>query len=335
MLLPIGLGLVAVAYLFYRQFDIEQFRQIAWTQRAFAWIGAALLLMIARHGFYMWRMRSLTGFTWRKCAALVVLWEFSAALTPTSKGGPFVMLFAFTYEKLSAGRSLATVFYTMVCDSGFFVFLVPILLSIYGPSVLYPGMESYSDVRLASGTFFTIYGIIATYWTVMVFFLFLQPRLTRVAADWLSQRRLLRRWQTSIRNTGTEFLVAAENIRQAGWRQHVGAIGGTLGAWTSKFITINCLIIALMPSIPIDGFTQLFLYARLVSMFVIMNFSPTPGGAGLAEMALVGFISDYVPGGIALVVALLWRLMAYYAYLLLGAIVAPAWISEKLGKKSV
>jgi hypothetical protein len=67
-------------------------------------------------------------------------------------------------------------------------------------------------------------------------------------------------------------------------------------------------------------------------MFIIMSFSPTPGGAGLAEVALAGFITDYVPKGIGIVVALLWRSMAYYGYLLLGAVVVPGWIASKMAE---
>jgi len=88
-----------------------------------------------------------------------------------------------------------------------------------------------------------------------------------------------------------------------------------------------------VPSTPIDGATQAFIYARLVAMFIIMAFSPTPGGAGLAEIALAGFISDYVPAGIGLVIALLWRGMAYYGYLLAGALVVPGWIAARVGER--
>jgi hypothetical protein len=95
---------------------------------------------------------------------------------------------------------------------------------------------------------------------------------------------------------------------------------------------INCLIIAVVPDTPVDGSTQAFIYARLVAMYIIMSFSPTPGGAGLAEIALAGFLSDYIPRGIGMVVALLWRGMAYYGYLLLGAIIAPAWVNSHLFK---
>lgn len=330
VILPIALGIAAVAYLFYRQFDPAQYRSIAWTKQAFFWIGIGFLLLVLRHVFASARLHAITRgyFSWRKCLELIVLWEFSGALTPTSKGGPFLMLFVLTREKLPAGRTAAAVFYTMVCDSGFFVLTLPILLLLYGPPMLYPGMKSFNDVSLASSAFFITYGIMVTYWVILVILLLVKPQYTQSIMHWLAGRRWLQRWTTKIKRLGDEFVLAATEIRRQDWRYHIKVIGSTIGAWTSKFIMINFLIIALAPATPLDGATQAFIYARLVAMFIIMAFSPTPGAAGLAEVALTSFISDFVPPGVGLVVALIWRGMAYYGYLLLGAIIVPAWIAR-------
>ena len=337
MIVPIALGIVAVGYLFYRQFDVERFREIHWTWRAFGWIGLAFVLLIIRHLFYAYRLRTLTGgfFSWRKCIQLIVLWEFSAAITPTSKGGPLVMMFVLTQEKLPAGRTAAAVFYAMVCDAGFFVLTLPLWLALYGPPMLYPGMHTFNDLSLANVAFFTTYAIMAIYWVVLMFFLFVKPQFAKGVLDWVARRRFLKKLSSRISNVGEEFERAAEEMRAQNWRYHLPVIIGTIGAWTCKFIMINCLIIAIVPSTPVDGATQAFIYARLVAMFIIMAFSPTPGGAGLAEVALVDFTSDYVPRGIGLVVALLWRVMAYYGYLLLGAIIVPGWIARHVGKKGL
>lgn len=336
MLIPVALGVAAVGYLFYLHFDPEQFRTIQWTGAAFFWIGIAFLLLVARHFFIAYRLYSITHgkFTYRKCLKLIVLWEFSGALTPTSKGGPFVMLFVLTREKLPAGRTAAAVFYTMVCDSGFFVLTLPVWLLIYGPPMLYPGMASYKDVGLASGAFFVTYALMVVYWIVLVFLLMLRPQVAQRALFWLAGRRWLKRWSAKLHRLGDEFELAAAEIRQQDWRYHFKIIASTVGAWTSKFIMINFLIIAIVPSTPLDGSTQAFIYARLVAMFTIMTFSPTPGGAGLAEVALAGFISDFVPTGIGLIVALLWRGMAYYGYLLLGALIVPGWIARQISPKA-
>jgi uncharacterized membrane protein YbhN (UPF0104 family) len=127
-----------------------------------------------------------------------------------------------------------------------------------------------------------------------------------------------------------EIAMASQGLRKATKGVHIRALVGTLGAWTCKFAMINCLMVAVFPQVPLDGFTQLFVYARMVAMFIIMTFTPTPGGAGLAEVALPRFISDFMPLSMGLVVALLWRGMAYYGYLLAGTIVGPNWMRKKI-----
>lgn len=338
LVIPIVIGLAVAVWFSLREFDPEQFRSIRWTGYTFFWIGMAVLLLIVRHMFYAFRLHSVTAgaLGWWKCMQMIVIWEFSAALTPTSKGGPFVMLFVLTQEKLSAGRTAAAVFYTMVCDSGFFIIGLPLLLAFYGPPMLFPGMQSFHDGGkhgAAAVAFFITYGFMFAYWVLMVFMLLVKPHYAERALGWLARRRVLRRWAPKIQRLGDEFAHAADEIKAQDWRYHLRVIIGTIGAWTSKFLMINCLIIAIVPSIPVDGATQAFIYARMVAMFIIMAFSPTPGGAGIAELMMTRYISDYAPESIAFVVAMLWRGLAYYGYLLLGAIVTPAWIARKVRNK--
>lgn len=68
-------------------------------------------------------------------------------------------------------------------------------------------------------------------------------------------------------------------------------------------------------------------------MYVITAFSPTPGGAGIAEYLFGGFFSDYIPESVGSLVALIWRLITYYPYLILGAIIIPIWIRGIIVKR--
>jgi uncharacterized protein (TIRG00374 family) len=243
------------------------------------------------------------------------------------------MLFVLTREGLSAGRTAAAVFYTMICDAGFFILSLPVLLALYGPPMLFPGLQSFhqgGEKGAAVVAFFVTYTAMFLYWIMLMFFLLVRPHLAEGALGWLARRRILRRWASRIRRVGDEFAHAADEIRAWDWHHHFRVILGTVGAWTSKFLMINCLIIAIVPNTPFDGFTQAFIYARMVAMFTIMSFSPTPGGAGIAELMMIRYISDYAPESIAFVVAMLWRGLAYYGYLLLGAVVTPAWIARKI-----
>ena len=338
MILPVALGLAAVGYLFYSQFDVQQFRNIQWSGRAFAWMALALGLLALRHCSYTFRLQTLTGgaFSWRKCLNLMVLWEFSAALTPTNKGGPFVMLFVLTREKLAAGRTAAAVFYAIVCDAGFFVLSLPILLSLYGPAMLSPGASTFSEVWVTSSVFFSTYAFMCSYWCVLMVFLFVKPVYAKNVLSWLARRAWLQKYAPKLNRLGTEFTLAAHEMRQQPWTYHLRVVLGTLGAWTFKFLMINCLLIAIVPNTPLDGATQAFVYARMVAMFIIMAAAPTPGGAGVAELLFAALIVDFVPEpGIAMVIALLWRSMAYYGYLLLGALVVPGWVAKQLARKEL
>ena len=60
----------------------------------------------------------------------------------------------------------------------------------------------------------------------------------------------------------------------------------------------------------------------------MMLVSPTPGGSGFAEYVFKEFLSSYIPVGGGIALALLWRLISYYPYLLIGAIVIPKWINK-------
>jgi uncharacterized membrane protein YbhN (UPF0104 family) len=168
----------------------------------------------------------------------------------------------------------------------------------------------------------------AMYWLFLTTLVFLRPEWTPRVFTFLSKLPIFRRWKSPLEQLGFDIALAASGLRQAGWRLHFRVILGTLGAWTCKFAMINCLMLAIAPEVPLDGYTQLLVYARMVAMFIIMTFSPTPGGAGLAEVALPRFISDFMPLSLGLVVALMWRGMAYYGYLLAGAIVTPAWVAR-------
>lgn len=333
---PVLIGIAVVVYLLYTQFDRRQFEQIQWDGRAWAWIALAFVLLVLRHLSYSMRMRALTGgrLGWKKAIEICTIWEFSGCIAPTSKGGPVVSMFVLPKEGVPLGQTVTAVLYTIILDSGFFVLLLPVLLWSYGPGMLFPGMTSFGDVSLASGAFFTIYGMMASYWLALMLLVIIRPQLAPLALGWLSRLPLLRRKKQAIERAGMEFALAATGLRRQSWKVHLQAIGGTLGAWILKFTMINCLLIAVAPQIPLDGTTQLLIYSRLVAMFIIMAFSPTPGGAGLAEAALPRFISDFVPLSVGLIVALLWRAMAWYGYLLAGAIVVPQWIARNFSSKT-
>jgi glycosyltransferase 2 family protein len=329
MIWPFIFGLGATYYLFKTQFDLSQFFKIHWDARAFGWLTLALILLIVRHLAYMLRLRTLTGniFSWKKTAAFITIWEFSAALAPTSKGGPFVMFFVLLRERVTAAKASTALLYTMFLDSSFFVLSFPIWYVFFGKDILMPSSAPGALQGIASGAFLATFGLMTILVTSLGTFLFLKPEVGRSFMYGFARLPFFKRFASSIQKTGDDFILASAQMRSETASYHFKAIIGTLGAWTSKFIMINCLVLAVAPEITLDGSTQIFIYARLICMFIIMTFSPSPGGAGFAEIALAGFLSDIIPQTMGMIVALIWRLMAFYAYLIAGAIVSTWYFS--------
>ena len=103
-------------------------------------------------------------------------------------------------------------------------------------------------------------------------------------------------------------------------------LGATYGSWTSRFLVINCVIMAFVNT----GLHEHFLiYARELGMWIIMIISPTPGGSGIAEYAFTEFLWMYIPIGASGLLAIVWRLISYYPYLIIGPLIMPKWLKSK------
>lgn len=333
--LPMIIGLGVVGYLMYRQWNPDAFARIEWTSHALFWTLGSIAFLVFRHLCYAYRLRLLSDghFSWRKCIELVFIWEFSSAVSPTSIGGSAVALFVFSQEKLSTAKTTTIVLYTVVLDALFFVTTLPLLFFVVGPIVIGPNTESIFDGW--GYAFFTAYVFMLLYGSFFFYGLFIKPVRLKQLMLWVCKLKWLRRFREKAIELGDNFIVASAETRKQPPTYHLQAFLATAGAWSSRFLLISCLIIGFVrsPDISLDFGTQFGLYGRLESMFVIVAVSPTPGGAGLAEAAFGPLLSDYVPGGIAIIIALMWRILTYYAYLIAGAIIIPQWVTRRLRER--
>lgn len=336
IVLPILIGIGVVIYLFFKEFNLEEFNQIRWTGHAWFWIAASTSLLILRHIAYATRLRILSEgeFTWKKCIELIFIWEFSSAVTPTSVGGSAVAFFVMSQEKLSAAKTGTIVLYTVVLDTIFFVGTLPILLFIIGPKMIRPELTSWATIDVWGYYFLIAYTLMATYGFIFFYGLFINPTQLKRFLVGLTKIKFLRRFRDKAIALGNEMVVASFEMKRKKWRFHLGAFGATATAWSCRFLLLNCLVIALVSGLSTDFFTQFSLYGRLQTMFVVIAFSPTPGGAGFVEGMFNPFVSDFIQNATtATIIATIWRVMTYYSYLLIGVVVIPNWIRQRLNER--
>lgn len=332
---PVILGVLVVAILIWRQFDPDEFARIPLNTHTAFWIGIAATLLIIRHLAYAYRLRLLSGnfFSWLKSIELIFIWEFSSAVSPTSLGGSAVALFMLAQEKLSAAKTTALVIYTVILDTLFFLLLIPAMFIIFGPQIVRPGMESLHDQAGWGITFLLVLGLMLAYGSFFFYGLIINPRPLRKLLVIFTRIPIFRKYKRDAVNLGNDLIIASGELKSRDWHLPLFTFLATAVAWSCRFLILNALVLAFVEDASYGLVDQLLLYARSGTMFMIMAFSPTPGGSGFAEIVFGGFLSDFIPIGIAPIMASLWRLLTYYFYIFTGLVIIPNWVRKVIARK--
>lgn len=304
----------------------ENIREIDWTGYTAFWLFLAVVCVAIRDFGYMYRIRVLTdnALTWRKSFDTIMLWEFASALTPSIVGGSGIALFILNREGLRMGKSTAVVMVTALMDELFYITMVPLVLIFIGTAHLFPvslEKEIFGMTFGTQGLFWLGYSFIVTLTTIIAFAVFFRPRLFKYVLLQIFRLPFLKRWRYNIIALGNDIIITSRELKGKNPSFWIKALTATYLSWTARFVVVNLLILAV---VSVDD--HLLLYGRQLVMWVIMLISPTPGGSGLAEFAFTGFLSDFIPLGLAGGLAFIWRILTYYIYIFVGAIVLPRWL---------
>lgn len=328
VIIPVVLGLGVVAYLVFKDFDPHPFYQIRWTYYTAVWIFVALLMVVIRDAAYMYRIRLLTDkqLTWRRSFDVIMLWEFASSVTPSVVGGSAAALYIVTKEGISPGRATAIVMITALLDELFYIIMVPVVIFLAGTGRLFMSETSYLFVNTKlgmQGIFIIGYLFILILTAIISFGIFIKPRGFKWILLRLFKIPFLRKWRYQAGQAGDDIIITSDEMRHKPVIFWIRAFVATFLSWTARFWVVNFLILSITPV------GQHFLiYARQLVMWVIMLISPTPGSSGVAEFLFSDFLGDFIPFGLTAAVALLWRLVSYYPYIIIGAIVLPSWIKR-------
>jgi uncharacterized protein (TIRG00374 family) len=336
--IPIVIGIAIAAYLLFRDLDLKTLSTIEFNPRVIIMLVLALIFGALRDVGYMFRLRTLSEkqISWRNVFDDIMLWEFSSAITPSVVGGSGVAIFILSKEGIKVGRSTAIVMITAFLDELFYVVMVPLLFIFAGSQFLFP--ENIPTVEVMGSTlgikqvFWIGYGFMIFLISIIFFGIFVSPKGFKNLLVFVFKLPFLNRWATSAAETGDEVITTSNELKGKSLWFWLQTFGSTALSWTSRFLVANFLLMAFTS---LSFGQNLIVLSRQLIMWVIMLISPTPGGAGVAELAFEGFLSDYTPVGLAVVLAILWRLYTYYPYLFIGAIILPQWIQRVYLKRKL
>lgn len=308
---------------------VQQLNQLQITFNTLFFLFLALVMMVIRDFGYIIRIKSLTDneLSWKQSFRVIMIWEFASAVTPSIVGGVPIAMFILKKEGINLGRSTAIVLVTTFLDELFYVLIVPIVLILVGTSSLFP--EKLSSIFEGNSIqplnlFLIGFGFILLLVLLLFIALFIAPIWFKRTLMMFSRLFFLKKYRIKMEKTGDDIIIASNELKGKNFAFWGKAFGATVLSWMGRFMVINCIILAFSPYVD-----QLMLFARQLSMWVILLISPTPGGSGIAEFVFSGFLNDFIPFGLVALLAILWRIISYYPYLFIGAWIIPKWMNNK------
>jgi hypothetical protein len=340
IILPIIIGVAVVGWLMIKEINTEALSELNFTWKSAFWLGIAWCCMIGRDLGYIIRIRILAenDISWLQAFRIVMLWEFTSAITPSTVGGTAVAVVFVHKEGISVGRSTSIVLATSFLDELYFVIMFPVILLLVGGDILFTTSLQGTGIALLNNLVIVAvigYAIILA-WVIFVGYgLFIDPVKIKKTIVYLFRLPLLNRWRKSAEKAGDDIISSSHELSKKPFSFWVKALTATFLSWTSRYWVVNAILVAFF-SIS-DHF---LIFARQLVTWIMMIVSPTPGGSGFAEIILGRYISDAIPsdpvhaGSLALAIAIIWRIISYYPYLIIGTSILPSWIQKKFVKST-
>ena len=325
--IPIVIGIGVIVWMFITEYKPGTWELIQFNSLTILAICLAWIFMLGRDFGLAWRFREITDkrLSWRQAIKVTFLCEFASAITPSTVGGSALGMIFLRKEGIELGKGTALMLTTIFLDELLFVLLCPIIIAIVPYNSLFHNFEMWG-IKM-KWIFLIAYTAIAI-WTAILFVgIFIKPGGVKKLLSSIFSLKWLNRWKSKIENIGDNIVTTSKEIKSRPFKWWGKAFSATIISWLSRFMVVNALLLAFTPLTD-----QLLILCRQVSLWLILTICPTPGGSGLSEELFTNYYSDLISSGsidiasIAIILALFWRIITYYIYLIIGIFLLPSFL---------
>jgi uncharacterized protein (TIRG00374 family) len=271
-----------------------------------------------------WRIQLLSNSPkvdlWRATRAFL-LYLFGAAVTPNASGANVAMAW-YLAQFTNAKRGTAVAVFTLALDLTLYAYLLPLAyfyLQWQGIDLQLPVVGSFLGVFVGIGMIGSIglaYGVT-----------FQAHRLEQLLA-FIFRLRFLKRFQAGVLQFVQETTVAMQEMRNMPFTTQLKLHFATAFSFLLHLVAANLILVAFGLSVHHGG-----LIASQIILVFFGFFIPTPGGALYYEVVLgtTGAALGVAPEAIVPFV-LIWRIVSYYLYVLIGPFIGGQVILAKAQK---
>ena len=257
-------------------------------------------------GLRLITLADVTGakLTLKQVVNVVLSNYFLALVTPGASGGAIAQIMFMCKAGVPVAKATVVVLVRTVMSIFFLILLVPVVL------------HNDSDIGewMAPSVIMTV-SVLFTSLPVLVFFLM----RTQYPEKWLD--KLTSKFSYTTRQNCFIWYEEFKNAFKIMAKHPVKVLRAFIESGLS-LLGIYATVPAFFTGLNNFSFDLFEVMGRMILLNLVLYFSPTPGGSGVAEVGFVALFSNILPDGVVGIMAVMWRFAAEYLPFLLGAFVS-------------
>lgn len=325
--LPIVIGVGVVVWLFLKDFNPAALSMLTFDTRTVLALAACLLFVFGRDFGLAWRFRTITDgrLSWRRAFRVDLMCAFTSAITPSAVGGSALAIFYLNREGIKVGQATTLTLTTLFLDEMFFVVFCPILVLVLPIGELFGTTTGNVFLESVKVIFWLVYAGIVVWAAILFLGILARPEWLERTVVKLFSLRWLRRWKEGAVRMTSGMRTTSTWVKGQSKRWWLNVFGATTLSWFSRYLVVNALFFGFVPAA-----SQLLVFGRQFVVWVVLMISPTPGGSGVSEWLFTNYYGDMIGDlSAALVIAMIWRVVSYYIYLVAGVCLLPSYFKKR------
>ena len=257
-------------------------------------------------GLRLITLADVTGakLTLKQVVNVVLSNYFLALVTPGASGGAIAQIMFMRKAGVPVAKATVVVLVRTVMSIFFLILLVPVVLHY----------DSDIGEWMAPSVIMTV-SVLFTSLPVLVFFLM----RTQYPEKWLD--KLTSKFSYTTRQNCFIWYEEFKNAFKIMAKHPLKVLRAFIESGLS-LLGIYATVPAFFTGLNNFSFDLFEVMGRMILLNLVLYFSPTPGGSGVAEVGFVALFSNILPDGVVGIMAVMWRFAAEYLPFLLGAFVS-------------
>lgn len=297
----------------------------------------ALLVSFLRVWFTAAKFRVLSEkmVSWLGAFRIVLTWDFTSAVTPSTIGGAPMATYAMTKEGLNLGEATAIILYSVLLDQIWFAIAIPILLVT---GVLYEVVPPQVGM-VGEASMLVLYLVLLSYAGLLAYGVLVNPSAIKKVVKTIFKLPFLNRWHEKVSAEAENLESYSHQLRKKPISFLLKAFFFSTMSWLARIALPTIIILSLLPA------PEILSLLRSLAMNLTFLVVPTPGGSGGVEGLFVVFqgplffmsdslISEPVRRSLIGLALFLWRIISYYITIGIGAAATVWYINRQVSNTS-